>query len=64
MLESIPENFWVNIVALNYKLRARGGSLFLCWLSSALLPAENTKRFCEFFRLKQIGKYCFSTNEE
>jgi hypothetical protein len=64
MLESIPENFWVDIVALNYKLRAKEGSLFLCWLSSALLPQDNTKRFCEFFRLRQIGNYCFSTIEE
>ncbi len=61
ILESVPEFFWANITAFNYKMKMKGGNLLLCWLPFNIIPQHNIGQFSESLNLKQIGKYCFST---
>ena len=58
---NIPENFWANVMAYSYKLKVISGKLFVCWVHDDILPQANPELMCEFLRLKQIGKYHFST---
>jgi hypothetical protein len=61
IVSDIPENFWVNIITYNYKLRSLGGELYLCWVHHSILQRQNLAGICSFFRLKRIGDFYFST---
>jgi hypothetical protein len=61
IVSDIPENFWVNIITYNYKLKSLGGELYLCWVHNSILPQGNLDEVCAFFRLKRIGDFYFST---
>ena len=61
LIEELPMLLLANLIAYAGKLRAEFFDIHLCWVREDLAGGEQLERLKEFFKLKSVGGYYFSS---
>ena len=60
-LTELPILLLSNLIAYTHKLRSKNSDLFLAWFKPEFIPDKQRDKISDFFHLKLVGGYLFST---